>query len=141
MPLNCHETADGDVECDINWEEEATFQVDHLEDTADMISNHFDMFCEAERQLDLVKIDASIKQAVQDYDRLVKGLIEAESLRQFAQNMPEYKCIDRAAFDRLRERKHEYDTFNLLNFYEFCLVDPLDGSRNTKYCFADEKRS
>lgn len=102
-----------------------------------MVSNHFDMFCEAEKQLDLVHTENSIKTAVFDYDRLVQGLIQAESLQHFTQLVPEFKCIDKASFDRLRERKQNFDTFNLLNFYEFCLVNPLDGSRNTKYCFAD----
>ena len=48
MPLQCHETAEGDVECDISWDEEP-YEVDHLEQPADMVSNHFDMFCEAEK--------------------------------------------------------------------------------------------
>ena len=50
MPLQCHETAEGDVECNISWDEDdKAFEVDHLEQPADMVSNHFDMFCEAER--------------------------------------------------------------------------------------------
>jgi hypothetical protein len=99
------------------------------------------MFCQNEGEQDKLHIEESILQAVQDYDKMVFGLINMTSFFDLVYFLPDNMEFDKASLERLQERDQNYDEFNLLNFYDFCLMNPIDGSTTNKYVFAEKQRS